>query len=254
MKVSVIVPTYNCSKYIEQTLRSVLLQTLQNFEIIVVDDCSTDDTVNIVKSINDQRIKLFINGKNMGAAYSRNVALRHSNGEYIAFLDGDDMWFSNKLEKQISFMEKTGCQFSYTNYDEIDGKGQKLRVFLTGPKKVTHKQFMEACYVGCLTVVYKRDLFPDLQIPADIYKRNDYAMWLKISERADCVLLDEVLASYRKGVGISSMRKVKLLKYHEELFIKLYEYRKFQAWLLALRNALFYVLKRVKYRRKIKTQ
>lgn len=250
MKVSIITPTYNCSNYVANTIQSILAQSFQNFEIIVVDDCSTDNTVDIIKSFGDERIKLFINEKNMGSAYSRNVALEHASGEYIAFLDGDDLWAPNKLEKQLNFMEKNGYSFTYTNYEEIDKNGDKLNKFLTGPKRINHCQFMKSCYVGCLTVIYKREIIPDLQIPIDIYKRNDYALWLKISEKADCYLLDETLASYRKNVGISSVRKTILLKYHKELFVKLYNYSSFYAWLLALRNAVFYLFKRIKYRRR----
>lgn len=250
MKVSIITPTYNCSNYVASTIHSVLAQTLQDFEIIIVDDCSIDNTVEVIQRIKDERIKLFVNEKNMGPAYSRNKALMYASGEYVAFLDGDDLWFPDKLEKQISFMEKNKYFFSYTNYEEIDENGNKLNSFLTGPKRINHREFMRACYVGCLTVMYKRELIPDLQIPADIYKRNDYALWLKVSERSDCYLLDEILASYRRGAGISSGRKTRLLKYHKDLFMKLYNYGLYRAWLLSLRNAIFYLLKRIKYHRK----
>ena len=249
MKVSVITPTHNCSKFIEATIRSVLCQTIQDFEIIVIDDCSNDNTVEIIRSLNDSRIKIFINDKNMGSAFSRNVGLRHASGTYIAFLDGDDLWFPEKLEKQISFMEKNNYSFTYTNYEEIDKDGNKLNIFLTGPRKVSHKLFMRVCYVGCLTVMYKRELFPDLQIPNDIYKRSDYALWLRISERADCFLLNEVLASYRKNVGISSGKKAKLLKYHKDVFSKILNSNPFMSWIFAVRNVFFYILKKIRYQK-----
>ena len=124
--VSIIMPSYNTAPYISETIQSVLNQTYQNWELIVVDDCSTDNTDQVVAYIKDERIKYFKNEKNSGAAISRNRALRESKGRWIAFLDSDDLWMPEKLEKQIAFMESNGYFFSYTNYEEMDMDGNRL--------------------------------------------------------------------------------------------------------------------------------
>lgn len=254
MKVSIICPAYNSEKYIEQTLDSIFSQTLQDFEIIIVDDCSKDKTIDIVKKYNDPRIKLFNNTENKGAAYCRNLALEKASGEYIAFLDTDDLWLPTKLEKQIKFMEENKYDFSYTPYEEIDENGQKMNRLVNGPKKITKRKFRHMDYVGCLTVMYKRSIYPNLHIPNDLMKNNDYAMWLLLSEKANCYLLNECLASYRRHTSgsISSGKKSKLFKYHIELYKKLYGFGKVKAFLYSFRNVCFYYYKRVKYVKKVR--
>lgn len=254
MKVSIICPSYNCEKYIEKTLESIFLQTLTDYEIIIVDDCSTDSTVDIVKKINNSKIKLIVNEKNSGAAFSRNLALANATGEYIAFLDADDLWSPTKLEEQINFMEKNNYVFSYTSYEEIDENGNSLGRLISGPKRITKKGFKHMDYVGCLTVMYKREIYPDLQIPNDLPKNNDYAMWLLLSEKADCYLLDKCLASYRRHLtgSISSGKKTKLFKYHMDLYKKIYGFGRVKSFLYSLRNVFFYFHKRVKYVKKVK--
>ena len=135
--VSIIMPSYNTSQYIAETIQSVIDQSYQNWELIIVDDCSTDNTDYVVSKINDQRIIFLKNKKNSGAAVSRNRALREAKGKWIAFLDSDDLWKSDKLEKQIQFMKKNNYSFSYTNYEEIDVHGNDTNVKVTGPKRIT---------------------------------------------------------------------------------------------------------------------
>ena len=181
--VSIIMPSYNTAPYIRATIQSVLDQTYQNWELIIVDDCSTDNTDEVVAFIKDDRIRYFHNEKNSGAAVSRNSALREAKGRWIAFLDSDDLWMPEKLEKQISFMEKNGYSFSYTNYEEIDVEGNSTGVKVTGPKKVTKTGMFNYCWLGCLTVMYDRNVIGLIQIE-DIKKNNDYAMWLKVCKKA----------------------------------------------------------------------
>lgn len=219
--VSIIMPSYNCGKYIEETVRSVQAQTYQNWEIIFVDDCSTDDTIKIVSELLelDPRIKLFQNQVNSGAAVSRNNALREAKGSWIAFLDSDDIWEPEKLEKQIRFMEVNGYAFSYTGYQEIDDESKPTGVFVSGPKHVTKAGMYAFCWPGCLTVMYDRDKIGLIQIE-DIKKNNDYAMWLKVCRKADCYLLDECLAKYRRGrVGsVSTHGVATMIKWHYKLW------------------------------------
>lgn len=196
--VSIIMPSYNTAPYIKQTIQSVLDQTYINWELIIVDDCSTDNTNEVVDTIKDCRIHYLKNEKNSGAAISRNKALREAKGQWIAYLDSDDLWMPEKLEKQIKFMEENGYVFSYTNYEEIDVDGYKTGVKVTGPKKITKTGMFNYCWPGCLTVMYDANKIGLIQIE-DIKKNNDYAMWLKVCRKADCYLLDEILGQYRKG-------------------------------------------------------
>ena len=131
--VSIIMPSYNTELYIKKAILSVINQTYKNWELIIVDDCSSDNTDLIVKEIKDNRIKYFKNCKNSGAAISRNKALKQANGKWIAFLDSDDLWKPQKLEKQLEFMIKNNYHFSYTNYEEIDMYDKRMGVKVTGP-------------------------------------------------------------------------------------------------------------------------
>lgn len=247
--VSIIMPSYNTGEYIEDSIKSVIMQTYTNWELLIVDDCSTDNTDEIVKLyLKDERIKYLKNHKNYGAAFSRNYALREARGKWIAFLDSDDLWYPSKLEKQISFMKKNKYHFSYTNYIEISETGEKADVNVTGPKKISRIGFYNYCWPGCLTVMYEADYVGLIQI-ANIKKNNDYAMWLKISKKADCYLLNEELAMYRRGRrGSISTQNIKtMIGWH----YRLYRESEGEGVLLSifntLRNLIFGMYKKRKY-------
>lgn len=218
--VSIITPSYNTAKYIGKTIESVQAQTYKNWEMIIVDDCSSDNTDEFVAEyFKDSRIRYIKNEKNSGAAVSRNRALREARGRWIAFLDSDDLWMPEKLEKQIGFMEKNGYSFSYTNYEEINIDGVKTGVSVSGPKKITKTGMFNYCWPGCLTVMYDRNVVGLVQIE-DIKKNNDYAMWLKVCRKADCYLLSETLAQYRRGrAGSVSTHSIKtMIAWHYKLY------------------------------------
>jgi len=217
--VSIIMPSYNTATYIKETIQSVLNQTYTNWELIIVDDYSTDNTDEVLAEIKDERIRFFKNDKNSGAAVSRNKALREAKGRWIAFLDSDDLWMPEKLEKQIQFMENNGYSFSYTNYEEIDVEGKKNRVRVTGPKKITEMGMFNYCWPGCLTVMYDANKIGVIQIK-NIRKNNDYAMWLKVCKKADCYLLNECLGQYRKGrAGSISTHSIRtMIGWHYKLY------------------------------------
>lgn len=246
--VSIIMPSYNTAPYIKQTIQSVLDQTYTNWELIIVDDCSTDNTNEVVDTIKDCRIHYLKNEKNSGAAISRNKALREAKGQWIAYLDSDDLWMPEKLEKQIKFMEENGCAFSYTNYEEIDVDGNKTGVKVTGPKKITKTGMFNYCWPGCLTVMYDANKIGLIQIE-DIKKNNDYAMWLKVCRKADCYLLDEILGQYRKGrVGSVSTHSIRtMIGWHYILFRENEKMKAITAFICTIRNLLFGFWKKVKY-------
>lgn len=247
--VSIIMPSYNTANYISESIKSVQAQGYSNWKLIIVDDCSTDNTDDIVKPfLIDSRIRYLKNERNSGAAVSRNRALREAKGRWIAFLDSDDLWVPEKLEKQIGFMEKNGYSFSYTNYEEIDMAGQKTGVKITGPKKITKTGMFNYCWPGCLTVMYDAEKVGLIQI-ADIKKNNDYAMWLKVCKKADCYLLDEYLAEYRKGrKGSVSTHSVKtMIRWHYKLFKEAEQIGTTRSVINTIRNMMFGFYKKQKY-------
>lgn len=246
--VSIIMPSYNTANYIGESINSVLSQTYENWELIIVDDCSTDYTDEVVKKfLNDKRIKYFRNNKNSGAAISRNKALREAKGRWIAFLDSDDLWVPEKLEKQINLMEKNNHSFSYTFYEEIDEIGNNLNIRVLGPKKITKFGMYNYCWPGCLTVMYDANKIGLIQIE-DIKKNNDYAMWLKIIKKTNCYLYPYSLAFYRKRAGsISNHSYVKLIKWHYKLFKEVDNQNIFNSLIFTIRNIFFGIIKKIFY-------
>jgi glycosyltransferase involved in cell wall biosynthesis len=246
--VSIIMPSYNTAKYISQSVESVLNQTYTNWELIIVDDCSIDNTDEIIKPyLEDGRIKYLKNEKNSGAAVSRNYALREAKGKWIAFLDSDDIWEPKKLEKQISFMKNRNCGFSYTAYEQIDEASKSMNVFVSGPEKINKRQQYNFCWQGCLTVVYDSEKVGLIQIE-DLKKNNDYAIWLKVVEKADCYLLNECLAKYRIRTGsISRHSKLKLIKHHYLLYRDGEHKNALASSIITIRNLFWGVYKKIKY-------
>ena len=247
--VSIIMPSYNTARFIGESIKSVVAQTYIFWELIIVDDCSTDNTDEIIgEYLGDNRIKYFKNKNNSGAAVSRNRALREAKGRWIAFLDSDDLWQPEKLEKQVRFMEENGCHFSYTNYSEIDEEGKRNGVMVTGPKRITRSGFLNYCWPGCLTVMYDAKVVGLIQI-ADIKKNNDYAMWLKVCTKADCFLLDENLCLYRRGrTGSISNHKIKeMIGWHYKLFHDAERQGIVFSVIHTVRNLVFGIYKKMKY-------
>lgn len=251
--VSIIMPSYNTGKYIEDSIRSVLAQTYENWELIIVDDCSTDDTHSIVAAFADPRIRFLEKEFNSGAAESRNWGLREAKGKWIAFLDSDDTWHPEKLERQIRFMEETGYKFTYTDY-KIQLNGQWLPYIYYGPDKVTKRKMKDYCYFSTITVMYDREYVGLIQIEP-VKKNNDYAMWLRIIEKTPCYRLGECLSYYIKHEGsISSGSKWKLIKHHYILWRVAEHKNPVAAWLLTARNLFWGVIKKIVYKKKIEVE
>lgn len=251
--VSIIMPSYNTEQFIAETIRSVLAQTYANWELIIVDDCSTDHTDDVVSEfLGDERIRYLKNEHNSGAAVSRNRALREARGKWIAFLDSDDLWLPDKLEKQVAFMENHDYHFSYTNYIEIDELSNPNGKRVTGPKRITKHGMYNYCWMGCLTVMYDAEAVGLIQI-ADIKKNNDYAMWLKVCKNADCYLLNEELALYRRGRAgsISTHSIKKLIGWHYMLHREVEGQNSFVALVNTGRNLVFGFYKKKRYVKKM---
>ncbi len=245
--VSIIMPSWNTGEFITESIQSVLNQTYTNWELIIIDDCSSDDTDQIIESFNDERIKYLKNEKNCGAALTRNRGLREARGEWIAFLDSDDLWSSDKLEKQIEFMKKNDIYFSYHEYEKIDEESRPLNIYVSGPTIVTKRKMYNYGYPGCLTFMYSAKKMGLVQIK-DIKKNNDYAILLKLCKKADCYLLRENLAQYRiRKKSISHDKLVKKLKSHYDLFHYCDEKNFFVSLWYACWNMFYGIIKKVKY-------
>ena len=222
MLVSVIMPTYNCEKYILQSLDSVIAQTVKDWEVQIVDDCSTDNTAQVLKPYLDRfpNIHYYVLENNGGPAVARTEAIKRAIGKYIAFLDSDDLWMPDKLEKQIKFMEKHGAKFSATGYGLMDEDGNDLHTALIPPKKTDYNKMIKLSNpIGNLYVMYDQEALGKFEVPC-IKKRNDFALWLQILKKTDCCYgMEEVLGTYRKGrSGSVSSNKLKQAKYHWQLY------------------------------------
>jgi teichuronic acid biosynthesis glycosyltransferase TuaG len=188
----------------------VINQTYQSWELIIVDDCSSDDSKNIVRHYveNDNRIILIELEKNVGPAEARNIALRMANGKYIAFLDSDDLWAPQKLDRQIAFMEKNNFAFSISNYDRITENGEYINTYKV-PEKLTYKQFLRNTIIGTLTVVINVEKTGRFEMPK-IRSSHDMALWCIIMRRGFNVYgLQEILGHYREVSTSNSATKWK---------------------------------------------
>ncbi len=249
--VSIIMPSYNTAQYISDSIKSIQAQTYTDWELIIVDDCSTDNSVAIINSFNEPRIRLLQNAKNSGAAISRNYALREAKGKWIAFLDSDDVWVPEKLEKQIKFMTDNGYSFTFTDY-RICLNGEWLPYINIGPNVVNKRRMYDYCYFSTITVMYDREKIGLIQV-ADLRKNNDYAMWLQAIEKSNAYRLPECLSYYIKhDNSISSGNKLKLVKWHYRLFRIGLGKGAVVASVLTMNNMVHGVWKKVHYKKSVR--
>lgn len=217
--VSIIMPNYNGEKYLKETIDSVLAQTYTNWELLFVDDCSTDNSVEIVRSYKDERIKIFQNEVNSGAAISRNTALEAASGKYIAFLDSDDLWAETKLSQHLDFMKKENISFSFTSYFVLNDKNEVVTEFIPKKDRYDYKSILKHCSIGCSTVIYDSEALVGVYMPTEAIKREDFACWLQILKKgANGVCLHESLTSYRVHSKSVSSNKTKMIKYQWNVY------------------------------------
>lgn len=218
--VSIITPTYNCGKFIAETIDTVLAQTYGNWEMIIVDDVSTDDTEEIVKEYmeKDSRIKYKKLDENSGAAVARTTAMKMAEGQYMAFLDSDDLWMSDKLEKQLAFMKEHEYAFTCTAYEQIDESSQSLDRVIKTIEKTDYNRLLLDCPVGNSTVMYDVSKMGKFEVP-NIRKRNDDALWLQMLKKEKYIWgMPDVLMKYRIRTNSISSNKLKVIKYHWILY------------------------------------
>lgn len=220
--VSVIMPTYNCEKYIAKAIDSVIAQTITNWEIQIVDDCSTDNTYYVISSYLNKypNIHYYKLPTNSGPAIARTEAIKRATGKYCAFLDSDDLWTPEKLEKQIRFMEDNSVPFCCTAYSLMNEEGTELGYMMIPPKKTSYGKCIRLSNpIGNLTVMYNQEALGKFEVP-EIKKRNDFALWLQILKKTPyCYGMEEVLGVYRRGrSGSVSQKKLSQAKYHWQLY------------------------------------
>ena len=218
--VSVIMPTYNCGKFIGETIESIQAQTYSDWEIIIVDDCSKDDTKSIVDAYmeKDSRIKYHCLETNSGAAVARTTAMRLAEGEYMAFCDSDDLWMPDKLERQLAFMKENNYAFSCTAYEQIDEESNSLGRVIKTVKKTNYNRLLLDCPVGNSSVMYHVEKMGKFEVP-NIRKRNDDALWLQMLKKEEYIWgMPDVLMRYRIRKNSISSNKLKVIKYHWILY------------------------------------
>ena len=217
--VSIIMPAYNSEAFINETIDSIKNQTYKNWELIIVDDCSTDNTIKIIKDYQkeDSRIQLFEQEKNMGTAIARNVAVEKANGQYLAFIDSDDLWKKEKLTAQLSFMEENNYRFTSTSYEEVDEQGNPTGKKILSQKKLDYDGLLKFNQ-GNSTIIYNANELGKFYIP-DIRKRNDFVMWLQVIKKTKYIYgMEEALTQYRIRDGSLSQNKLDLIKYQWKVY------------------------------------
>ena len=209
--VSIITPSYNSSIFIKDCINSVISQEFKNWELLIIDDFSQDNSRFLIEQIavSDSRIKPIFLEKNIGAAAARNIALNQAKGKYIAFLDSDDLWNHSKLEKQISFMQEADIAFSFTSYQTISEDGRDIFSIVNVPKKITYHSYLKNTIIGCLTVIIDREKTGDFYMP-NLRSSHDMALWLTIMKRGfNAYGIDENLATYRIVNTSNSSNKIR---------------------------------------------
>jgi teichuronic acid biosynthesis glycosyltransferase TuaG len=246
-KVSIIVPTYNSSKFVIETLNSITNQTYKNWELLITDDCSTDNTVAIINSYikNDKRIKLFKFDTNRGAGAARNHSIKMAKGRYIAFCDSDDQWKVNKLELQLNFMVKNNIVLSYSGYDVIGENAKYIRTIYP-PKFITFRKIMSNNYIGCLTAIYDSEKIGKQYMPLT-RKRQDWVLWITILKKIKKTEgITTSLAVYRLRSNSISRNKFNLIRHNWNVYNKVLGYNKFKSVLLLLNFLIHYAIKVIK--------
>lgn len=218
--VTVIMPVYNAERYMKQSIDSILAQTYQNWKLLMIDDGSTDSSVKIMHDYceKDSRIQMIPSTGNQGVASARNKGIIAAEGEYIAFLDSDDLWKPQKLEIQINYMQENNCGFVYSAYEVINEENEFQKVITPYWNAVNYKKLLNTNIIACCTAVIKSEYIKDNLMPQ--LKHEDYAAWLNVLKNhqltAECV--PGILASYRLVKGSVSSNKIKTIGWNWNIY------------------------------------
>lgn len=248
-KVSIIMLSHNQGQYVEESLSSVLSQTYQNWELLFIDDSSTDSTINKVLTYKykDERIQLSQYIFEQGEAVTRYKALKSAKGRWIAFMNCGDLWAPTKLEEQIAFMERNKYAFSYTKFGIIDSKSKTKDAIIGGPERINYRDMLKCCWPGYLTVMYDAEKVG----PLTEYKfkeNNDYAIWLEVCKEADCYLFNKNLATQRTDQNLySPFPLFKRISWRYDVFSIAEKKNPIMATVMTIRSMWYGIIKRVKY-------
>lgn len=261
--VSIIMLSKNKAQYVEESVRSVMEQTYQNWELLFMDDNSKDNTITLMMDLKDEakirredytvidRIKVSQTVSDRGEAVNRNKLLHEARGRWVAFLDVGDVWAPDKLEKQIRFMEKKGYAFSYHKYGLMNSQSSSRGVVISGKEHVTYQDMLKCCWPGYLTVMYDAEKVGKFRLH-NTRQNNDYSLWLAISERNDCYLLDDNLATMRTPYGIfSRFLRTDKIKWRYEVYRVEEDLRPITSFFYTLRNGWYGLMKWMKYVKKV---
>ncbi len=218
--VSIITPTYNSEKYIRETIQSVQNQTYPSWEMIIVDDCSTDNTIQIIEEIQkaDARIRLVKSEKNAGPAISRNKGIERATGKYMTFLDADDIWFEDFIQNSIETIQKQGVHFVFSSYRRADEELNFIYTDFIVPQKVTYTDILKSNSISCLTAFVDIETLGKKFMP-EVYKRQDMGLWLKyLKEIPYAYGIQEPKAIYRIRKNSLSRNKSNLIKYQWQFY------------------------------------
>lgn len=217
---SIVMSNYNCQQYVGQAIQSVLDQTLADWELLVVDDSSSDGSSAVIDALacDNNRIRLFVKPENTGAALTRNLAIETARGRYITFLDSDDLWHERKLERQLAFFRQTQAPLVYSAYEKIDAQGRRMERLINVPDRIDYQGLLRSTVIATLTAAYDTHKVGRVFMP-DIRKRQDYALWLKILRHGGVARgLNEPLAYLRKRPGSLSSNKLSAAWYTWQVY------------------------------------
>lgn len=252
--VSIITPSYNCASFIGETIESIISQTYTNWELLITDDCSTDNSLEVICEYcnRDPRIKLLRLEKNSGAGIARNNSIKAANGRYIAFCDSDDRWYREKLEKQLKFMKEESCALSYTSYDVCDETG-KISGYVECLKSLSINKILRDNGIGCLTALYDTQKIGKNYMPT-MRKRQDWCLWINIISKTGIAKgLQEPLALYRVRTASISSNKIEMLKYNYEVYHTFLKMSPLASWgILMFRFLPYYFYKKIKQKSEYK--
>ena len=223
-KISIVTPAYNCEKYLEEAVNSVLAQSFEDWELLIIDDCSKDATWLRMQTLakKDNRIRIFQNRHNSGSAATRNNGIRQARGEWIAFLDSDDLWRPEKLQRQMSVLRKhPDAAFLFTGSAFIEDDGMTIAHVLHVPEKVSRKKLLKQNVISCSSVLIRRELMLEFPMPEEDGIHEDFATWLAILSKIPCAYgVDEPLLVYRRALASKSGKKGKSAHMNWQTYIK----------------------------------
>lgn len=248
--VSIVMPAYNAAGFISESIRSVLDQTYENWELLVIDDASQDETLDIVEEfvLADSRIILHPLPTNQGAGFARNIGIKASKGEFICFLDADDLWKAEKLQTQLQFMKQHNAEVCYASYEIIDEEGKSLNSMIKALEILPFSKLLKANYVGNLTGIYSAKKLGKIYCPL-IRKRQDWGLWLLAVEKAGKAKgIQQPLAKYRIRRHSISGNKWEMLQYNYKVYRKVLKFSALKSgfWMLLFLWEQFFVKSRQK--------